>query len=369
MKDEKHQLSSLLLHVLLLSSILNRSESSKAYPIGCANKPPSYYDYENAYPWPPPKNLQRVSDDFYLVRRLGSGKFSDVFEAVDVSKMSSKDVTGTIDPNTLVVIKCLKPVLPRKIRRELLVLSHARKLPNLARLVGIVLFSSTVRGASSQERTPALVLEHAGRDAQWFCHGVSPAAAAVTSGGGAGGGVNKGDNVVDAGVLTLYEIKYYLYHLLVALDALHAQGIMHRDVKPRNVLITRCHGGDNSRRALMLIDLGLADFYLPGRRYNVRVASRHYKAPELLTGDVLYNYAVDMWGVGCLLAGLLLRREPFFRGRDNVDQLFKIVNVLGTRELIHFLEKRGVTLDDDVERLLFQREDDGLSLLPQERRP
>ena len=57
-----------------------------------------------------------------------------------------------------------------------------------------------------------------------------------------------------------------------------------------------------------------------------------------------------------------------FWGRDNVDQLFKIVNVLGTRESIHFLEKRGVTLDD-VKCLLFQRKDDGFSLLPRERRP
>jgi casein kinase II subunit alpha len=75
----------------------------------------------------------------------------------------------------------------------------------------------------------------------------------------------------------------------------------------------------------MLIDLGLADFYLPNQRYNVRVASRHYKAPELLLGNEYYDYGIDMWGVGCVLAGLLLRREPFFRGKDNVDQLGKLI--------------------------------------------
>ena len=64
----------------------------------------------------------------------------------------------------------------------------------------------------------------------------------------------------------------------------------------------------------MLIDLGLADFYLPQTRYNVRVASRHYKSPELLIGFEYYDYAIDLWGVGCILAGLLLRREPMFRG-------------------------------------------------------
>jgi serine/threonine protein kinase len=54
------------------------------------------------------------------------------------------------------------------------------------------------------------------------------------------------------------------------------QGIMHRDVKPHNVMI------DHSKRSLRLIDWGLAEFYHPGREYNVRVASRYYKGPELL---------------------------------------------------------------------------------------
>jgi len=148
------------------------------------------------------------------------------------------------------------------------VLSHASKLPNLARLLGIVL-NPDASTASPLDAMPALILEHAGQLSQWLCHGkTSP--------------------------LSEYEIKYYLYHLLVALDSLHSQGIMHRDVKPRNVLINR----SDSRNPLMLIDLGLADFYLPGVRYNVRVASRHYKGPELLVGFEYYDYALDLWGVG-----------------------------------------------------------------------
>ena len=106
---------------------------------------------------------------------------------------------------------------------------------------------------------------------------------------------------------------------------------MHRDVKPRNILISRSacfpqlierdsEGSTHSRNGsskgapLMLIDLGLADFYLPNTRYNVRVASRHYKSPELLINYQFYDYSVDMWPVGCILAGLLFRKEPFFRG-------------------------------------------------------
>ena len=142
-------------------------------------------------------------------------------------------------------------------------------------------------------------------------------------------------------------------------------GIMHRDVKPHNVMI------DHENRKLRLIDWGLAEFYHPGQEYNVRVASRYFKGPELLVDYQYYDYSLDMWSLGCMLASLIFRKEPFFHGHDNYDQvsvncfwfmqllrlkiinlfrvfffkLVRIAKVLGTDELFEYIEKYHIELD------------------------
>ena len=74
-----------------------------------------------------------------------------------------------------------------------------------------------------------------------------------------------------------FDIRYYMFEILKALEYTHSVGIAHRDVKPHNVVI------DHPNRVLKLIDWGLAEFYHPGKEYNVKVASKNYKGPELLT--------------------------------------------------------------------------------------
>ncbi len=74
---------------------------------------------------------------------------------------------------------------------------------------------------------------------------------------------------------------------------------MHRDVKPHNVMI------DHEKRTLRLIDWGLAEFYHPGTEYNVRVASRYFKGPELLVDFQEYDYSLDMWSLGCMYASMV----------------------------------------------------------------
>merc|ERR1711924_523980 len=127
------------------------------------------------------------------------------------------------------------------------------------------------------------------------------------------------------------------------LDYSHSMGIMHRDVKPLNVVI------DHGRRKLRLIDWGLAEFYHPHKEYNVKVASRYYKGPELLANLRLYDYSLDVWSLGCMLVGMVFGKVPFFKGqekntrpkgfKDNQDQLKKIARVLGTDDLFDYLQK------------------------------
>ncbi len=102
---------------------------------------------------------------------------------------------------------------------------------------------------------------------------------------------------------------------------------------------------DHATNSLRLIDWGLAEFYHPGREYNVRVASRYFKGPELLVDLQDYDYSLDLWSLGCMAAGLVLKKEPFFHGHDNYDQLVKISKVLGTNELFAYLKKYDLTLD------------------------
>lgn len=59
------------------------------------------------------------------------------------------------------------------------------------------------------------------------------------------------------------------------------------------------------------------------QEYNVRVASRYFKGPELLVDYQMYDYSLDMWSLGCMLASMIFRKEPFFHGHDNYDQVTK----------------------------------------------
>ncbi|RAL40732.1 hypothetical protein DM860_008430 [Cuscuta australis] len=255
-------------------------------------RPKEYWDYESlTIQW-------GEQDDYEVIRKVGRGKYSEVFEGVYSTN------------NVKCVIKILKPVKKKKIKREVKILQNLCGGPNIVKLLDIV--------RDQQSKTPSLVFEY----------------------------VNNTDFKVLYPTLSDFDIRYYIYELLKALDYCHSQGIMHRDVKPHNVLI------DHEKRKLWLIDWGLAEFYHPGKEYNVRVASRYFKGPELLVDLQDYDYSLDMWSLGCMFAGMIFRKEPFFYGQDNYDQLVKIAKVLGTAELNAYLTKYRLELDPNFSALV-----------------
>jgi casein kinase II subunit alpha len=133
--------------------------------------------------------------------------------------------------------------------------------------------------------------------------------------------------------LTDFDVRFYVYEILKGLDFCHSMGIMHRDIKPHNVMI------DHETKELRIIDWGLAEYYIPEKPYNVRVASRYYKGPELLVDDFHYNYSLDIWSLGCTMGNMMFQKDPMFKGADNDDQLLKIAMFMGTADLMEYVRK------------------------------
>ncbi|KAG5260627.1 hypothetical protein AALO_G00294620 [Alosa alosa] len=117
--------------------------------------------------------------------------------------------------------------------------------------------------------------------------------------------------------------RAYLYQILRALSYCHQHNIIHRDVKPENVLVSQ-------QGVVKLCDFGFArTLALPGEAYTDYVATRWYRAPELLVGDPKYGKAVDIWAVGCLFMEML-SGEPLFPGDSDIDQLYHIIRCIGS---------------------------------------
>ena len=88
----------------------------------------------------------------------------------------------------------------------------------------------------------------------------------------------------------------------------------------------------------------------------MRVASRYYKGPELLVEDKKYNYSLDMWAVGCTFAGFLFKMDTFFKGSDNNDQLVKIVNTMGTANLVEYMRRYRINMPKQLTKLIVNTE-------------
>ena len=123
--------------------------------------------------------------------------------------------------------------------------------------------------------------------------------------------------------MDMIHIKLYMYQLLRALSFVHGRGIMHRDVKPQNLLV------DGRSHCLKVSDFGAACRAAINEPLEAYACSRFYRAPELCLGSKEYSYSIDLWSAGCVFAELFLR-YPLFNGEDGIHQFEQIVLVLGT---------------------------------------
>ncbi|KAE7996959.1 hypothetical protein FH972_001635 [Carpinus fangiana] len=118
-------------------------------------------------------------------------------------------------------------------------------------------------------------------------------------------------------------VKRFMDQLVKGIKYCHSHRILHRDLKPQNLLIDK-------EGNLKLADFGLARaFGVPLRTYTHEVVTLWYRAPEILLGGRAYSTGVDMWSIGCIFAEMCTKK-PLFPGDSEIDEIFKIFRILGT---------------------------------------
>ncbi|OXU25419.1 hypothetical protein TSAR_003509 [Trichomalopsis sarcophagae] len=118
-------------------------------------------------------------------------------------------------------------------------------------------------------------------------------------------------------------VRSYLYQITRAILFCHQRRVLHRDLKPQNLLIDK-------KGVIKVADFGLGRaFGIPVRVYTHEVVTLWYRAPEILLGANRYTCSIDMWSVGCIFAEMATKK-PLFQGDSEIDQLFRIFRVLKT---------------------------------------
>ncbi len=117
-------------------------------------------------------------------------------------------------------------------------------------------------------------------------------------------------------------IKSFLFQLLKGVAYIHSKLVLHRDLKPQNLLISR-------QGQLKIADFGLArPFGAPVRAFSHEVVTLWYRAPDVLLGSKCYSTSIDMWSIGCIFAEMITGK-PLAAGDSNYKQMLEIQQVLG----------------------------------------
>ncbi|XP_072139226.1 cyclin-dependent kinase 6 [Mobula birostris] len=227
------------------------------------------------------------SERYEPVAEIGEGAYGKVYKARD------RKHEGRFVALKKVRVQTGEEGMPLSTIREVAVLRQLESFehPNVVRLFDVCTVSRTDR-----ETKLTLVFEHVDQDLTTYL-----------------------EKAPEPGVPP-ETIKDMMFQLLQGLDFLHSHRVVHRDLKPQNILVT-------SNGQIKLADFGLARIYSFQMALTSVVVTLWYRAPEVLLQSS-YATPVDLWSVGCIFAEMF-RRRVLFRGNSDVDQLGKIFDVLG----------------------------------------
>jgi len=233
-----------------------------------------------------PEDFGDVSQ-YRELNAIGTGAYGTVYKAQDLK-------TEEIVAMKKVRIALTEDGVPMSVLREISLLRHLGKYnhPNIVRLIDIC------HGPRyDREMVLYLVFEHVDQDLNAYLERCP------------------------APGLAPDKIKDLMWQILCGVDFLHSHRIVHRDVKPQNILVS-------NSGTLKIADFGLARIYDFNALLTSTVVTLWYRSPEVLLGTS-YATPVDLWSCGCIFAELFTRK-PLFPGQYEVDQLAKIFAVLGT---------------------------------------
>ncbi|KAF5871542.1 putative cell division control protein 2 protein [Botrytis fragariae] len=241
-------------------------------------------------------------ENYQKLEKIGEGTYGVVYKAKDLSH-----------PGRIVALKKIRleaedEGVPSTAIREISLLKEMND-PNIVRLLNIV---------HADGHKLYLVMEFLDLDLKKYMESLPVAD------GGRGRALPEGSGP-DLGRMGMGDamIKKFMSQLCEGIRYCHAHRVLHRDLKPQNLLIDR----DGN---LKLADFGLARaFGVPLRTYTHEVVTLWYRAPEILLGGRQYSTGVDMWSVGCIFAEMCTRK-PLFPGDSEIDEIFKIFKLLGT---------------------------------------
>lgn len=242
-------------------------------------------------------------ENYQKLEKVGEGTYGVVYKARDLTTKDQRVVALK-----KIRLEAEDEGVPSTAIREISLLKEMND-PNIVRLLNIV---------HADGHKLYLVFEFLDLDLKKYME------ALPVSQGGRGKALPEGSGLAGQNlVMDDKMVKKFMMQLCQGVKYCHSHRVLHRDLKPQNLLIDdKCN--------LKLADFGLARaFGVPLRTYTHEVVTLWYRSPEILLGGRQYSTGVDMWSVGCIFAEMCTRK-PLFPGDSEIDEIFKIFRILGT---------------------------------------